>query len=221
MKTKTGNKYKSTLIACYMGFITQAIASNFAPLLFTTFHREFGIPLGRMALISTVFYLTQLLIDLFCAKFVDRIGYRRAVVFSEIFSAAGRRDCHVCSSCPGRGCGRDRGPQYCRHDLPERRRQPEGRRPFGGRLPAGAGDCPVDSGEEKEGGVGRLLARPQKTKASREKPAFKTNTAHFQETGKLKRQKQDTKGQPLGQIPPIFRCCLLYGWAAFAEKAAD
>ncbi|MEE3481158.1 MAG: MFS transporter [Lachnospiraceae bacterium] len=89
MKTKTGNKYKSTLIACYMGFITQAIASNFAPLLFTTFHREFGISLGRIALISTVFYLTQLLIDLFCAKFVDRIGYRRAVVLSEIFSAAG------------------------------------------------------------------------------------------------------------------------------------
>lgn len=32
---------------------------------------------------------TQLLVDLFCAKYVDRIGYRRSVVASEIFSAAG------------------------------------------------------------------------------------------------------------------------------------
>ena len=28
------NKYKKTLIACYLGFITQAISANFAPLLF-------------------------------------------------------------------------------------------------------------------------------------------------------------------------------------------
>ena len=30
------NDYHKTKIACYMGFITQAIAANFAPLLFVT-----------------------------------------------------------------------------------------------------------------------------------------------------------------------------------------
>ena len=35
------NKYKKTLIACYLGFITQAISANFAPLLFLTFHRTY------------------------------------------------------------------------------------------------------------------------------------------------------------------------------------
>ena len=30
--------YHKTLIACYLGFITQAISANFAPLLFLTFH---------------------------------------------------------------------------------------------------------------------------------------------------------------------------------------
>ncbi len=30
--------YRKTLISCYLGFITQAIAANFAPLLFLTFH---------------------------------------------------------------------------------------------------------------------------------------------------------------------------------------
>jgi len=83
------NKYKKTLIACYLGFITQAISANFAPLLFLTFHRTYQISLGRIAFISTAFFFTQLLIDLFCAKYVDKIGYRRSVVASELFSAAG------------------------------------------------------------------------------------------------------------------------------------
>ena len=83
------NKYQKTLIACYLGFITQAIAANFAPLLFLTFHRTYQISLGRIAFISTAFFFTQLLVDLFCAKYVDRIGYRRSVIASEVFSAAG------------------------------------------------------------------------------------------------------------------------------------
>lgn len=83
------NKYQKTLLACYLGFITQAIAANFAPLLFLTFHRTYQISLGRIAFISTAFFFTQLLVDLFCAKYVDKIGYRKSVVASEIFSAAG------------------------------------------------------------------------------------------------------------------------------------
>ena len=81
--------YRKTLLACYVGFITQAITANFAPLLFLKFHTDWGVPLGKIALIPTVFFFTQLLIDLFCARFVDRIGYRRAVVASEITSALG------------------------------------------------------------------------------------------------------------------------------------
>ena len=81
--------YKKTKTACYLGFITQAIAANFAPLLFLKFHRDYGISLGNIALISTVFFFTQLLVDLFCAKFVDKIGYRNSIVASEVLSAAG------------------------------------------------------------------------------------------------------------------------------------
>ncbi|ENZ13485.1 MFS transporter [Enterocloster clostridioformis] len=82
-------RYQKTLIACYLGFITQAIAANFAPLLFITFHKTYHIPLGKIALFSTFFYFTQLLVDLACAKFVDKIGYRTSVVLSEIASALG------------------------------------------------------------------------------------------------------------------------------------
>ena len=81
--------YKKTLTACYLGFITQAIAANFAPLLFLKFHSDYNIPLGKIALISTVFFLTQLIVDVLCSYFADRIGYRRCVIASELCSAAG------------------------------------------------------------------------------------------------------------------------------------
>lgn len=81
--------YKKTLTACYMGFITQAIAANFAPLLFLKFHSDYGIPMGKIALISAAFFLTQLIVDILCARFVDCIGYRKCVIASELLSAAG------------------------------------------------------------------------------------------------------------------------------------
>ena len=81
--------YQKTKRACYLGFITQAIAANFAPLLFLKFHTDYHISLGNIAMISTCFFFTQLLIDLFCARFVDKIGYRVCIVTSEISSALG------------------------------------------------------------------------------------------------------------------------------------
>ena len=82
-------KYQKTLAACYLGFVTQAIAANFAPLLFLTFQNTYGISLEKIALIPVVFYLTQLLIDLGATRFADKIGYRICVVTSQVVSAAG------------------------------------------------------------------------------------------------------------------------------------
>lgn len=86
--TKQKN-YKKTLIACYLGFVTQAISANFAPLLFLTFKNTYEIGFEKIALIPMVFYLAQLLIDLAATKFVDKIGYRACVVSSQVLSAAG------------------------------------------------------------------------------------------------------------------------------------
>ncbi len=82
-------KYQKTLAACYLGFVTQAISANFAPLLFLTFKSAYGISLEKIAMIPLVFYLTQLLVDLAATKYADKIGYRLCVVFSQILSAAG------------------------------------------------------------------------------------------------------------------------------------
>ena len=69
---KNIKNYKKTLTACYLGFITQAITANFAPLLFLKFHSEYNIPLGKIALISTIFFLVQLVVDILCSYFADR-----------------------------------------------------------------------------------------------------------------------------------------------------
>lgn len=85
----TNKKYRRTLVACYLGFITQAIAANFAPLLFLTFKSTYEIGLEKLALIPLTFYLTQFLVDFAATKFVDKIGYRFCVVSSQALSAAG------------------------------------------------------------------------------------------------------------------------------------
>lgn len=86
--TKQKN-YKKTLIACYLGFVTQAISANFTPLLFLTFRATYGITLDKIAMIPMVFYLTQLLVDLAATKFADKIGYRTCVVASQVLSSVG------------------------------------------------------------------------------------------------------------------------------------
>ena len=81
--------YRHTLYACYIGYITQAIVNNFAPLLFLTFQRSYGISLGKISLLVTMNFGVQLAVDFLAAHFVDRIGYRACMVAAHICSGAG------------------------------------------------------------------------------------------------------------------------------------
>ena len=83
------NDFRHTVRACYAGYITQAAVNNFAPLLFLTFQREYGIPLTQIGVLITVNFFTQLMTDLLSAKFADRIGYRKCAVGAHIFAAVG------------------------------------------------------------------------------------------------------------------------------------
>ena len=83
------NNYRHTIYACYIGYITQAIINNFAPLLFLTFHNVYNIPLEKIGLLVTVNFCTQLLVDMLSVKFVGRIGYRAAVVLAHVLAAVG------------------------------------------------------------------------------------------------------------------------------------
>lgn len=81
--------YRHTLAACFVGYITQAIVNNFAPLLFLVFQTEFSIGLDKITLLVTVNFVTQLTVDAVSAKAVDRIGYKPCVIAAHLFCAAG------------------------------------------------------------------------------------------------------------------------------------
>ena len=81
--------FQHTMAACYLGYITQAIANNFAPLLFLTFQSEFGIPLSQIAALSSINFGIQLVVDFLSARFVDRIGYRACMVGAHVCNTIG------------------------------------------------------------------------------------------------------------------------------------
>ncbi len=81
--------YEHTIYASYIGYITQAIVNNFAPLLFLTFAATYQLTLDKITLITTINFATQLLTDLLSAKLIDRVGYRISVMAAHILAAAG------------------------------------------------------------------------------------------------------------------------------------
>lgn len=89
MKTRLKNNYKTTIYACFIGYIVQAIVNNFVPLLFLTFRSTYGISLSKITFLVTFNFGVQLLIDLLSPTFVDKIGYRVSVILAHVFSATG------------------------------------------------------------------------------------------------------------------------------------
>ena len=87
MSIRTSHKH--TLAACYLGYITQAIVNNFAPLLFITFSTDYHIPLSQMAMLVAVNFGVQIIVDLIAAKYVSAWGYRPATVAAHIFAVLG------------------------------------------------------------------------------------------------------------------------------------
>lgn len=83
------NQYNKTVVACFVGYIVQAIVNNFVPLLFLTFQRTYEIPLSQITMLVTINFGVQFLVDLLAIGFVDKIGYRASMVLAHIFSAAG------------------------------------------------------------------------------------------------------------------------------------
>ena len=67
---------KHTIYGCYLGYITQAIVNNLPPLLFLTFHNQFGISLEKISLLITVNFCIQILIDFLAPGIIKKVGYR-------------------------------------------------------------------------------------------------------------------------------------------------
>ncbi|NCB93308.1 MAG: MFS transporter [Clostridia bacterium] len=86
---KIRENYNHTIYACYIGYITQAIVNNFAPLLFLVFQKSFDISLNQIAMLVSINFGVQLLVDLVSSVFVDRIGYRVSMLMAHLLAAAG------------------------------------------------------------------------------------------------------------------------------------
>ncbi|HJB90901.1 MAG TPA: MFS transporter [Candidatus Eisenbergiella merdigallinarum] len=89
MRRRIGQNFGCTVAASYVGYITQAIVNNFAPLLFLTFVSDFGVTFDRLAFLINMNFGVQLLVDLVSARYVDRIGYRACIVTAHVMSAMG------------------------------------------------------------------------------------------------------------------------------------
>jgi len=83
------NNFNHTIRASYIAYMTHATINNFAPLLFLTFQRSYQINIERIAMLVGINFAVQLLVDLFAAKYADKIGYKPLIVAAHIFAALG------------------------------------------------------------------------------------------------------------------------------------
>lgn len=81
--------YKHTLISSYLGYVTQAIINNLAPLLFLTFQREWSISLADLALLISLNFIIQIAVDLIASVIADKVGYRAVAAGAHVFCVAG------------------------------------------------------------------------------------------------------------------------------------
>ena len=81
--------YRSTVLACYNGYITQAICINLAPLLYLTFQREFALSVTQVGMLIAVNFATQILVDLLATNFANRLNLRVMAILAHLFAAAG------------------------------------------------------------------------------------------------------------------------------------
>ena len=74
--------YRHTKYACYMSYISSATVNNFAPLLFVIFQKNFGLSLDELAVLISLNFFVQMIVDFASAKYVDKIGYRRVLIIA-------------------------------------------------------------------------------------------------------------------------------------------
>lgn len=89
MLSRIKNDYTHTIYASYIGYITQAIINNFAPLLFLTFAHDYNLTLDKITMITAINFLVQLAVDFISAKFIDKIGYRPAIMAAHVCCGLG------------------------------------------------------------------------------------------------------------------------------------
>ena len=81
--------YRQTKIACYLGYITQAININLMPLFFVIFYQDFGVSMEKLGALVLIIFGVQLVADALSAPLLERLGYRKSAVLAHLLSAVG------------------------------------------------------------------------------------------------------------------------------------
>lgn len=83
------SKYIPTKIACYIGYIVQAVVNNFLPILFIAFNNVYGLGYEELARLMVFNFATQMVVDFLTPKIVVKIGYKTGAVLSQLTAALG------------------------------------------------------------------------------------------------------------------------------------
>lgn len=81
--------YRPTKLACYGGYVVQAMVNNFLPILFVILQDNYKLSyesLGRIVLIN---FCTQIAADALTPAVSAKIGYRGSAIFSQFTAASG------------------------------------------------------------------------------------------------------------------------------------
>ena len=81
--------YRKTRTACYLGYMTHAVAVNLAPLLFACFQRTYEVTLGFLAFLTLVTFVVQIAVDLSAVSFMEKVSFRALAASSQLTIAAG------------------------------------------------------------------------------------------------------------------------------------
>lgn len=76
--------YRTTSVACYIGYITQALILTLPSLLFTVFYNKFGITLSELGVIITLSFCIQITMDVSSAVFIDKHGFRPIAIIAHL-----------------------------------------------------------------------------------------------------------------------------------------
>lgn len=81
--------YKSTRLACYAGYLVQAIVNNLSPVFFIIYLNDFGITYSLLSCLIIVNFAAQLVTDVLCIRLIGVFGQRKCVTAAHALSAAG------------------------------------------------------------------------------------------------------------------------------------
>lgn len=81
--------YRSTVSACYIGYVCQAAVNNLAPLLFIIFQTRYSMSYDKISMLILINFITQLLVDLGSVKLSKHMSVKSMTILAHIMCAAG------------------------------------------------------------------------------------------------------------------------------------